>query len=53
MKKGRNNKIFQVYSAEEFIAAISQPIPDKLSQRVKCFAWYKTKHVSRNSPTPK
>jgi len=32
MKKGKNRKDFEVYSAEEFIATITQHIPAKFSQ---------------------
>ncbi len=43
MRKGKNRKNFEVYSAEEFIAAITQHIPNKFSQLVRYFGFYSNK----------
>jgi len=43
MKKGKNRKNFEVYSAEEFIAAITQHIPNKFSQLSRYFGFYSNK----------
>ena len=40
MKKGKNRKNFEVYSALEFIAAITQHIPNKFSQLSRYFGFY-------------
>ena len=40
MKKGKNRKNFEVYSALEFIAAITQHIPNKFSQLTRYFGFY-------------
>ena len=40
-KKSRKN--FEVYTAEEFIAAITQHIPDKSFQMVRYYGWYSNK----------
>jgi hypothetical protein len=40
MSHGRNKKNFQVFSAEEFIAAITQHIPEKNFQLVRYYGWY-------------
>lgn len=40
---GRNKKNFNVYSAEEFIAAITQHIPEKSFQMVRYYGWYSNK----------
>ena len=40
MKKGRNRKDVEVYSAPEFIAAIAQHIPNKFSQPSRYFGFY-------------
>jgi hypothetical protein len=50
MTHGRNEKNFEIFSAEEFIAAITQHIPDKHSrigvrdklQMVRYYGWYST-----------
>ncbi|MBT4089025.1 MAG: hypothetical protein HN580_09040 [Deltaproteobacteria bacterium] len=44
MKKGRNKKNFEVYSAEEFIAAITQHIPDKFSRLVRYFGFCRKRY---------
>ena len=43
MRKGKNRKNFEVYSVEEFIAAITQHIPNKFSQLVRYFCFYSNK----------
>ena len=43
MKKGKNRKNFEVYSALEFIAAITQHIPNKFSQLSRYFGFYSNK----------
>jgi hypothetical protein len=40
MTHGGNKKNFEVFSAEEFIAAITQHIPDKSFQMVRYYGWY-------------
>ena len=39
MKKGSNKKNFEVYSAENFIAAITQHIPNKFSQLIRYYGF--------------
>jgi len=43
MNKGKNRKNFEVYSALEFIAAITQHIPNKFSQLSRYFGFYSNK----------
>jgi len=44
MSHGNNNKKnFEVYTAEEFIAAIAQHIPEKSFQMVRYYGWYSNK----------
>jgi hypothetical protein len=43
MKKGKNRKNFEVYSALEFIAAITQHIPNKFSQLSRYYGFYSNK----------
>jgi len=43
MKKGKNRKNFEVYSELEFIAAITQHIPNKFSQLFRYFGFYSNK----------
>ena len=38
-----NKKNFEVYTAEEFIAAIAQHIPEKSFQMVRYYGWYSNK----------
>ena len=40
MTHGENKRNFQVYSAEEFIAGITQHIPEKSAQMVRYYGWY-------------
>jgi hypothetical protein len=40
MSHGKNKKNFEVFSAEEFIAAITQDIPEKNFQLVRYYGWY-------------
>jgi hypothetical protein len=40
MTHGRNKKNFDVFDAEEFIAAITQHIPQKSFQMVRYYGWY-------------
>lgn len=43
MTHGRNKKNFNDYTAEEFIAAITQHIPEKSFQMVRYYGWYSNK----------
>jgi len=43
MKKGKNRKNFEVYSALEFMAAITQHIPNKFSQLSRYYGFYSNK----------
>ena len=43
MTHGRNRKNFNAYTAEEFIAAITQHIPEKSFQMVRYYGWYSNK----------
>ena len=40
MGHGKNRKNFELYSAEEFIARITQHIPEKSFQLVRYYGWY-------------
>ncbi|MDX2446713.1 MAG: transposase, partial [Desulfobacterales bacterium] len=40
MSHGGNKKNFQTFSALEFMAAITQHIPDRLAQMVRYLGWY-------------
>jgi hypothetical protein len=40
MTHGSNKKNFGIYTAEEFIAVITQHIPDKHFQMVRYYSWY-------------
>ena len=40
MSHGGNKKNFQTFSALEFIAAITQHIPERMSQMVRYLGWY-------------
>jgi hypothetical protein len=40
MSHGGNKKNFQTFSALEFIAAITQHIPERMSQMVRYTGWY-------------
>lgn len=40
MSHGINKKNFQAFSALEFIAAITQHIPERMSQMVRYIGWY-------------
>ena len=37
---GKNKKKFEIFSAEEFIARITQHIPEKSFQLVRYYGWY-------------
>ncbi len=43
MTYGKNKKTFNAYTAEEFIAAITQHIPEKSFQMVRYYGWYSNK----------
>ena len=43
MTHGKNKKNFNAYTAEEFIAAITQHIPEKSFQMVGYYGWYSNK----------
>ena len=51
MKKGKNRKNFEVYSAMEFIAAITQHIPNKFSQLSRYFGFYSNKSRGMRAKT--
>jgi hypothetical protein len=40
VKHGKDKKNFELFTAEEFIAAITQHIPEKSFQMVRYFGWY-------------
>jgi hypothetical protein len=40
MTHGKNKKNFELSTAEEFIAAITQHIPEKSFEMVRYFGWY-------------
>ncbi len=43
MTHGKNKKNFKVYTAEEFIAAITHHIPEKSFQMLRYYGWYSNK----------
>jgi len=43
MTHGSNKKNFEVFSAQEFIAAITQHIPDKHFHMVRYYGWYSSR----------
>ncbi len=43
MTHGANKKNFEVYTADEFIAAITQHIPEKSFQMVRYYGWHSNK----------
>ncbi len=43
MTHGKNKKNFSMYTAEEFIAAITHHIPEKSFQMVRYYGWYSNK----------
>jgi hypothetical protein len=43
MSHGRDKKNFGIYTAEEFIASITQHIPEKAFQMVRYYGWYSNK----------
>ena len=43
MTHGNNKKNFEIFTAEEFIAAITQHIPDKHFQMVRYYGWYSSR----------
>ncbi|KAA3593402.1 MAG: transposase [Candidatus Scalindua sp. AMX11] len=43
MTPGKNKRNFQIYTPEEFIAAITQHIPEKSFQMVRYYGWYSNK----------
>ncbi len=43
MTHGKNKKNFEVYTADDFIAAITQHIPEKSFQMVRYYGWYSNK----------
>ncbi|MCP4264997.1 MAG: hypothetical protein GY777_05375 [Candidatus Brocadiaceae bacterium] len=55
MTLGKNKKNFQIYTAEEFIAAITQHIPEKSFQMVRYYGWYsnKSRGVRKKQGLPK
>ena len=43
MKKGKNKKNFEIYTPEEFIAAITQHIPERSFHMVRYYGYYSNK----------
>ena len=43
MTPGENKRNFQIYTPEEFIASITQHIPEKSFQMVRYYGWYSNK----------
>ena len=43
MTHGNGKKNFEVYTAEEFIGALTQHIPDKSFQMIRYYGWYSNK----------
>jgi hypothetical protein len=43
MTHGGNKKNFEIFTAEEFIATITQHIPDKHFQMVRYYGWYSSR----------
>ncbi len=43
MIHGKNKKNFEVYTAEDFIASITQHIPEKSFQMIRYYGWYSNK----------
>jgi len=43
MTHGSKKKNFEIFTPEEFIAAITQHIPDKYFQMVRCYGWYSSR----------
>ncbi len=43
MTHGKNKKNFEVFTAEEFIAAITRHIPEKYFQMVRYYGWYSSR----------
>ena len=54
MSHGKNKKNFQIYTAEQFIAAITQRIPEKSFQMVRYCGWYsnKSRGLRKKQATP-
>ena len=46
MSHGSNKKNFEIFTPEEFIAAITQRIPDKHFQMVGYYGWYSSRSRS-------
>ncbi|MCP4343010.1 MAG: hypothetical protein GY799_30030 [Desulfobulbaceae bacterium] len=46
MMHGKNKKNFKVFTSLEFIAAITQHIPEPSFQLVRFYGWYSTLSVS-------
>jgi len=44
MSHGKDKKNFAIYTAEEFIAAITQHIPSKSFQMIRYYGWYSNKN---------
>ncbi len=53
MQKGKNRKNFMVYTAEEFIAAITQHIPKKSFQMSRYYGRYSNIFLKRIPKTGK
>jgi hypothetical protein len=49
MTFGRNKKNFQIFTPKEFIAAVTQHIPEKNFQLVRYFGWYSNRKRGERS----
>jgi hypothetical protein len=51
MTHGQNKNNFEIFTAEQFIAAITQHIPEKHFQIVRTYGWYSSRsRGERNKP---
>ena len=50
MTHGKNKKDFELLPAEEFIARVTQHIPEKGFQMVRYYAWYSNRSIKQFSP---
>ena len=49
MKKYNTKRNFEVFSAENFIGAITQHIPDKFFQNIRYYGWYISKSCGQHN----
>jgi len=50
MTHGKNKKDFELLPAEEFMARVTQHIPEKGFQMVRYYAWYSNRSMRQFSP---